>query len=84
MTNLMLPTDELVPNHALRAAIQEWRRTRPPVSVDRFHREYVKLDLDRRLPDLRYRGSGPALPGVHIPIPSGRSGAAYLDVAFFF
>ncbi|KAM0906542.1 hypothetical protein ACQ4PT_016684 [Festuca glaucescens] len=29
MTNLKLPTDELVPNHALRAAIQEWRHTRP-------------------------------------------------------
>ncbi|XP_047080240.1 U-box domain-containing protein 33-like [Lolium rigidum] len=29
MTNLKLPSDELVPNHALRAAIQEWRHTRP-------------------------------------------------------
>ncbi|KAM3275214.1 hypothetical protein ACQJBY_043897 [Aegilops geniculata] len=29
MTNLKLPTDELMPNHALRAAIQEWRHTRP-------------------------------------------------------
>uniref|UniRef100_A0ACD5YWI4 Uncharacterized protein n=2 Tax=Avena sativa TaxID=4498 RepID=A0ACD5YWI4_AVESA len=35
MTNLKLPTDELLPNHALRAAIQEWRHTRP--SHDRFH-----------------------------------------------
>jgi hypothetical protein len=29
MTNLKLPSDELVPNHALRAAIQEWRHTGP-------------------------------------------------------
>ena len=37
MTNLKLPTDELVPNHALRAAIREWRHTRPPSSsLDRF------------------------------------------------
>ncbi|KAM3257370.1 hypothetical protein ACQJBY_049587 [Aegilops geniculata] len=34
MTNLKLPTDELMPNHALRAAIQEWRHTRPST----FHR----------------------------------------------
>ncbi|KAF7100982.1 hypothetical protein CFC21_102401 [Triticum aestivum] len=34
MTNLKLPTDELMPNHTLRAAIQEWRHTRPST----FHR----------------------------------------------
>ncbi|VAI32316.1 unnamed protein product [Triticum turgidum subsp. durum] len=34
MTNLKLPTEELMPNHALRAAIQEWRHTRPST----FHR----------------------------------------------
>ncbi|KQK01465.1 hypothetical protein BRADI_3g56035v3 [Brachypodium distachyon] len=41
MTNLKLPTDELLPNHALRAAIQEWRHTTTPgtssASSDRFH-----------------------------------------------
>ncbi|CAM0943254.1 unnamed protein product [Alopecurus aequalis] len=36
MTNLKLPSDKLVPNHALRAAIREWRHTRPPnSSLDR-------------------------------------------------
>ncbi|XP_062221464.1 U-box domain-containing protein 33-like isoform X2 [Phragmites australis] len=38
MTNLKLPTRELIPNHALRSAIHEWRHGRAPrPQLDRLH-----------------------------------------------
>lgn len=39
MTNLKLPNCELIPNHALRTAIQEWLQWQPQQSLWLFHTE---------------------------------------------